>query len=73
MMNHFLLMLIIHVDTEVSEKLTAIIRDKRLCSAVAKLSNKFQTSQLEAFHSLLNHYAPKQIAFSHPGMIARYV
>ena len=58
-------------DTKESEKLIAIINNKRLCNDIAKLSTSAQTSSLEAFHSLINQYAPKQQAFSYLGMLAR--
>ena len=61
------------IDTKPSEKLTKIITNKSLCSDIGRLSNKYQTSSLESFHSLLNHFAPKHTAFSYNGMIARFV
>ncbi|XP_024147228.1 uncharacterized protein LOC112158213 isoform X3 [Oryzias melastigma] len=44
---------------------TYLIRDLK------QLSNREQTSSLEAFHSLLNHYAPKMYAFSYEGQLCR--
>uniref|UniRef100_A0A3P9HYZ0 THAP-type domain-containing protein n=1 Tax=Oryzias latipes TaxID=8090 RepID=A0A3P9HYZ0_ORYLA len=44
---------------------TYLIRDLK------QASNREQTSSLEAFHSLLNHYAPKMYAFSYEGQLFR--
>ncbi|XP_078793294.1 uncharacterized protein LOC111948705 isoform X1 [Oryzias latipes] len=44
---------------------TYLIRDLK------QASNREQTSSLEAFHSLLNHYAPKMYAFSYEGQLCR--
>ena len=42
-------------------------------NGIEKASPFDQTSSLEGFHSVLNHFAPKMIAFSHTGMIIRFV
>ena len=60
-----------YIDTEVSEKLSAIIGDAKLCAAMRQLSPLYQTYNLEAFHSVLIHFAPKHTAFSYEGMLAR--
>ena len=58
-------------DTKASEKLSDIITNTRFCSDVAKLSPAHQTSGLEAFHSVIIHFAPKSIAFSYSGILSR--
>lgn len=60
------------LDTKVSTKTTAIIEGKYL-NSISNSSPSFQTSQLEAFHSLVLQYAPKHTAFSYRGMLSRYV
>ena len=59
------------IDTKASEKLTAMITNTRFCNYVKYMSPKYQTSSLEAFHSTINHFAPKSVAFSYKGMIGR--
>ncbi len=54
------------------EKLTKVLTNKRLMNGIEKASPFDQTSSLEGFHSVLNHFAPKMIAFSHTGMIIRF-
>ncbi len=60
------------IDTKVSEKVSSLIQNKRFCSDVKKMSPTYQTNACEAFHSVVNHFAPKSTAFSYKGMCARY-
>ncbi len=46
------------IDTKVSEKVSSLIQNKRFCSDV-KMSPTYQTNACEAFHSVVNHFAPK--------------
>ncbi|XP_064631009.1 uncharacterized protein LOC135489541 [Lineus longissimus] len=57
--------------TKVSTQLTKIITAKRFVKDVGKISCGQQTSGLEAFYSVINHFAPKQFHFSHEGMESR--
>uniref|UniRef100_A0A3Q2PX19 Uncharacterized protein n=1 Tax=Fundulus heteroclitus TaxID=8078 RepID=A0A3Q2PX19_FUNHE len=52
-------------------KLEDILLSTRLLNNIKKLSVDFQTSSLEAFHSLILHFAPKHTAFSNLGMRTR--
>ena len=52
-------------DTKLSDKLTSIIKNKYLVGSIFNSSHTYQTSQLEAFHSLVLLYAPKHTAFSY--------
>jgi hypothetical protein len=63
----------IHIDSKASEKVTAAITNTCLCNNITKLSTHYQTSTLEAFHSLIIQFAPKLTAFSYNGMLARYI
>jgi hypothetical protein len=46
---------------------------KRVLSDIAKLSPDAQTSSLEGFHSTLNQWSPKMLAFSWLGSYCRCV
>lgn len=59
--------------TKVYEKLTDIITSKQMLRDVPRLSPGQQTSSLEGFHSVINQFAPKMVAFSYHGMYARLV
>jgi len=56
-----------------SEKLGQILLNTYILKDVRKLSPKHQTSSLEAFHSLVLHFAPKHTSFSYLGMTRRSV
>ena len=62
-----------YVGTKSSKKVTDLITNGRFCNAVCKMSPSYQTSGLEAFHSVVNHFAPKSVALSYEGMLARLV
>ena len=53
------------------EKVSKALKNKRLTKGIQQASPLAQTSCLEGFHSVLNQFAPKMIAFSYPGMYIR--
>jgi len=50
---------------EAYEKVSDIICNDRLIADVMKLSPHHQTSSLESYHSVVNHFTPKLLAFSY--------
>ena len=62
---------VICTGTKACVKLEEVILNKRLATAIRKLSPLHQTSDLESFHSILNHFAPKMLSFSFKGMKTR--
>ena len=52
-------------------KLEELLLNPTLLKDNSKMSPKYQTSTLEAKHSLDIHFVPKHIAFSYWGMYAR--
>ena len=62
-----------YIDTKDSVTLTKIITSTHMCKDVRRLSPIHQTSSLEAFHSLILHFAPKNLALSYKGMDSRLV
>ena len=49
-----------------------IILEKRLLSDIRKLSPVYQTSTLEAKHSLDVRFVPKNVSFSYNEILMRY-
>ena len=53
--------------------LTEILTSNYLLKDIRGMSGAHTTSALESFHSVLNHFAPKLLAFSYYGMMSRYM
>ena len=70
---HSLTTTITFTGTKACEKVLKIITSTYLRSDVRKLSSGMQTSSVEAFHSVVNHFALKLLSFSYEGMCSRYV
>lgn len=58
--------------SEAYEKLTEALEKTSLVNGIKKTSPLEQTSCLEDYHSVVNQFAPKMLAFSYLGMFARY-
>ena len=54
-------------------KLEVLVTKKQFINDVRQLSPQNQTFSLEAFHSLMIHFAPKHTGFSYLGMHSRYI
>ncbi|XP_059419944.1 uncharacterized protein LOC132155140 isoform X4 [Carassius carassius] len=52
-------------------KVEKLLYNKRVLKDIEKLSHNFQTSSLEAFHSLILRFAPKNVIFPFIGMLCR--
>ncbi|XP_058500609.1 uncharacterized protein LOC131469558 [Solea solea] len=52
-------------------KVEKTLTNKRVLKDVEKLSHHYQTSTLESFHSLVLHFAPKNVVFTYVGMLCR--
>ena len=55
------------------DKLCAKLTSTRLLNVIEQASSIAQTSCLEGFHSVLNHFAPEMVHYSFPGMYCRLV
>ncbi|XP_077492218.1 uncharacterized protein LOC144103349 [Amblyomma americanum] len=58
-------------ESKAFQKLQDIANSKALLQDMPRLSTRYQTYGLEAFHSLLVHFAPKTYHYSYLGMRAR--
>ncbi|XP_074641225.1 uncharacterized protein LOC141898974 [Tubulanus polymorphus] len=54
-----------------ADSVKTLLTSTRTVNKIMKMSPYGQTSDLESFHSLVNHFAPKMIHFSYKGMISR--
>ena len=59
------------IDSEVYEKVYAALTKSSLIKGIKQASPEAQTSCLEGFHSVINQFAPKMIAYSYVGMFCR--
>lgn len=59
------------VVSEAYEKMCTALTNSSLTKAIEKASSVEQTSCLEGYHSLVNHFAPKKLAYSYLGMLCR--
>lgn len=57
--------------SEAYEKLCTALNNDTLAKAIKKASSVEQTSCLEGYHSVVNQFAPKMLAFSYLGMFCR--
>ncbi|XP_064641987.1 uncharacterized protein LOC135496551 [Lineus longissimus] len=57
--------------TQASDDLVAMLTKTLLVNDISKMSAIGQTSGVESYHSVLNHFAPKMIKFSYSGMNSR--
>jgi solute carrier family 8 (sodium/calcium exchanger) len=60
------------LGSKLSVKLLQVLQSRQMLKDVKMLSTGPQTAALESFHSIINHFCPKMIAFSYEGMTARY-
>lgn len=54
------------------EKVEKALSKKGIQKGIKKASPLSQTSCLEGFHSVVNHFCPKMIVFSYVGMLCRH-
>ena len=59
------------LEWPVYEKVCKALEKPSLVRGIKQASPLDQTSCLEGFHSVVNHFAPKMIAFSYNGMFCR--
>jgi hypothetical protein len=55
------------------EKLVANLSKTSLLNGIKNASPIAQTSCLEGYHSVVNQFAPKMLAYSHTGILCRSV
>ena len=60
-------------ESTVYMKMCKALTNPNLVKWIKKVSPSDQTSSLQGFHTVLNHFAPKMIHYSYPGMLCRLV
>ena len=73
---HMFIWSLLHVHTillgtKACDKLVKILSSPYLKGDVCRLSPDVQTSSVESYHSVVNHFAPKLLSFSYEGMTCR--
>jgi len=63
----------LHARSVVYEKLYTALTQNSLMKGIKQALPFAQTSCLEGFHSLLNHFTPKMIGYSYVGMYCRHI
>ena len=58
-------------DSIAYERVTSALTKKSLNKTAANSSPDGQTSCPEGYHSVVNHFAPKMLAYSYNGMLRR--
>jgi len=59
------------LDTVVHDRLVSALTKPSLVKGIKQASPQAQTSCLEGFHSVVNQFAPKMIAYTYTGMLCR--
>ena len=62
-----------HSDSKLYEKVSTALTNPRLVKGIKQASPLDQTSCLEGFHSVLNQFSPKMIAYWYQGQYCRLV
>ena len=60
------------LESLVYKKVNGTLTNKKVINGIKQASPAEQTSCLEGFHSTLNQFAPKMVAYSYVGMFCRY-
>lgn len=67
----FNIYIILYSDSKSLYKVDKALLNKRVLKDIEKLSPHHQTSSLEAFHSVILSFVPKDVVFPFLGMLCR--